>query len=135
MSVELVLERARLTNIAEEFTEMELDKMADDLLMGLASDEDSRAEWKEKTEDYLKLALQVVESKSSPWPGASNIKFPMLSIAAMQFNARMYPTLVSGFDIVKGIPVGFDPSGDKAQKATRVGKHMSYQLLHEMDEW
>ncbi len=135
MSVELVLERARLTNIAEEFTETELDKMADDLLMGLASDEDSRAEWKDKTEDYLKLALQVVESKSSPWPGASNIKFPMLSIAAMQFNARMYPTLVSGFDIVKGIPVGFDPSGDKAQKATRVGKHMSYQLLHEMDEW
>ena len=135
MSIDLILERARAVNIAEDFTEKELDKMADDLIMGLDSDKASRAEWEEKSEDYLKLALQVLEYKGTPWPDASNIKFPMLSIAAMQFNARMYPTLVSGFDIVKGIPVGFDPTGEKSHTAVRVGKHMSYQILHEMEEW
>jgi len=122
-------------NLAEDMHEDKLRKLAADLLTGLESDLDSRSEWESKTEDYLKLAMQVVEHKSTPWPNASNIKFPILSIAAMQFNARMYPALVPGLDIVKGLPVGEDPHGSKAMQSIRVGKHMSFQLLHQMEDW
>ena len=54
----------------------------------------------------------------------------------MQFAARAYPTLVpANNQIVKCRTVGADPTGEKSQRAYRISKHMSYQLLDEMDDW
>lgn len=57
-------------------------------------DESSRQRWLEKSEDATKLALQITEVKSYPWPNAANVKFPLVTIASMQFAARAYPSLV-----------------------------------------
>jgi chaperonin GroES len=54
----------------------------------------SREEWEECLDEWTNLAKQVREEKSYPWPSASNIKYPLLSTAAMQFAARAYPSLV-----------------------------------------
>ena len=98
-------------------------------------DEQSRSEWKEKNNQWLKLATQVIEKKTYPWPGAANVKFPLLTTAAMQFAARAYPALVPGPNLVAGQVIGRDEGGLKQQSAERIGRHMSFQLMHEMEDW
>jgi chaperonin GroES len=71
-------------------------------------DETSRASWKEKTEEAMKLAMQHTEPKQYPWPKAANVIFPLMTTASMQFAARAYPAIVMGREIVKGIVIGPD---------------------------
>jgi len=132
---EALLKQVSDPNLADGMDDERLNDIAADLVKGYESDELSRSEWLSKSEDYLKLALQIKETKNTPWPNSANVKFPLLSISSIHFNARMYPALVNGFDIVRGMTVGRDDDGEKANQARRVSKHMSYQLLHEMEDW
>ena len=123
-------------NIADNLEEDVLKKMGTDCFAGYEQDLKSRAHWETEIENWTKLAIQVRENKSYPWPNASNIKFPLLSTAAMQFNARAYPTIIpSDGKPVKCRVVGSDPQGLKASRALRISEHMSYQLMEEMDGW
>jgi chaperonin GroES len=122
-------------NIAELLTDEELVKLGAEVHKGYKEDLTSRTEWEDRQEGYMKLALQVVETKSSPWTNAANIKFPLLTTATMAFGARAYPSLIPGLNIVKGKVTGYDSTGEKAKSAERVGKHMSYQLIEEMTGW
>ena len=123
-------------NIAKKLTAEQLTKIGADVVEGYQADEDSRKEWKTNLEEWTKTALQISDKKTFPWPNASNIKFPLLSTAAMQFAARAYPTLVpADGKIVKCRVVGSDPTGEKTNRAIRISKHMSYQVLEEMEEW
>lgn len=98
-------------------------------------DKESRVEWEEKMEQAMKLALQVVEKKSFPWPDASNIKFPMVTISALQYHSRVYPALVNSEELVKVKVWGEDKDGVLEARAKRVEKHMSYQILEEDEDW
>ena len=123
-------------NIAEDLSEQELHKIGKEALAGYERDEDSRWEWMSRNDKWIKLASQVVEHKSYPWENASNVKYPLVTLAAIQFHARAYPALVpSGSDIVRGRVIGFDDTGEKAEKAIRIGKHMTYQLMEKMEDW
>jgi chaperonin GroES len=124
------------TNIAEDLSEEELKEIGETCIKGYEADVKSRSDWEERLEEWTKLAIQVQENKSYPWPNASNVKFPLLSTAALQFNARAYPTLVpSDNKPVKCRAIGADPSGIKQARANRVAAHMSYQLSEEMKGW
>jgi chaperonin GroES len=90
--------------------------------------------WEERHERALKLAMQVKEEKSYPWPKASNVKYPLITTAAIQFNARAYPAIVDSAGIVKGKVLG-EPSDQKRERADRVARFMSWQLLEEEQEW
>src|SRR6185312_5862166 len=68
----------------------------------------SRADWKEKTEQAMELAMQHTQPKQYPWPKAANVIFPLMTTAAMQFAARAYPAIVMGREIVKGVVIGPD---------------------------
>src|SRR5215470_15193241 len=68
---------------------------------GYEQDLSSRAEWSRRQAAANKLALQVMDEETFPWPNASAIKFTLITVAALQFQARAYPTLISGTDIVK----------------------------------
>jgi len=133
--IQNLLTQVSVLNLADDMEDERLDKISQGLMKGFEADEVSRAEWLSRSKDYIKLALQVKETKNVPWPNSANVKFPLLSVASMHFNARMYPALVSGQDIVKTRVVGFDQEGRKAQSALRVSKHMSYQLLDQMKGW
>lgn len=122
-------------NLAEELSKDELDKIFSEADKGYTEDKLSRTDWELRQEKAMKLALQVVETKNTPWPNAANTKYPLLTTAAMQFGARCYPGLIPGPNIIKGRVSGFDPTGQKAKSAERIGKHMSYQLIEEMDGW
>lgn len=122
-------------NIAELLDERDLIKIGQDVVKGFENDLQSRSAWERKTEESMKLALQVAEAKSFPWPNASNVKFPLITIAALQYHARSYPVLVDGETPVKCRVIGEDPDGEKTRRADRVSNHMSYQIMEQDLDW
>jgi chaperonin GroES len=121
-------------NINELLSEEESNTLGNDIIDWFRADDASRQKWKDKMEEATKLALQVTEPKSYPWPKASNVKFPLITIASTQFAARSYPALVKSPDLVKFRVQGRD-DGTKAARASRISQHMSYQLLEEDERW
>ena len=122
-------------NIAEQLDEKDLVTIAEQVLHDYDVDCQSRVEWENRNADALKLALQVVEAKNDPWPGCANVKFPLVTIAAMQCHAREYPALIAGTEIVKCRVIGDDIDGQKTARAKRVAAHMSFQVLEEDSNW
>lgn len=123
-------------NLAEELDDDTLISIGNDVVEGYETDKASREPWEKDLKSWTELALQISGNKTYPWPNAANIKYPLLATAAMQFAARAYPTLVpSDGKIVKCRVVGFDHDGEKTKRAERISKHMSYQILEEMDDW
>lgn len=123
-------------NIAESLDEEQLEEIGADAKQGYETDKDSRADWENQAEEWTKLAAQIQEERTFPWPGASNVKYPLMTTAAMQFAARAYPSLVpSNGDVVKAKVIGKDPDGSKLELATRVSTYMSYQVMHEIPHW
>lgn len=132
-SLRAMLESA---NIAEKLDEEKLNKIGADAQAGYEMDKQSRQEWEDAADEWTALASQVREPKSYPWPKASNVKYPLLTTAAMQFGARAYPSLIpSDGKVVKAKVIGKDPTGEKYKRADRVSAYMSYQLMHEMHGW
>ena len=123
-------------NLALSINEDKLKAIGTKCKEGFEVDLQSRSEWEKDLDDWTKLAMQIREEKSFPWRGASNVKYPILSTAAMQFAARAYPSLVpQDGKVVKASVIGKDPTGEKLERAARVSSYMSYQLLYEMDDW
>ena len=73
-------------------------------------DKVDRKEWEDTAREALAACSQEEENKAKdfPWKDASNMKWPLLTIAAMQFNARMYPTVVKGDEAVLCKVIGQD---------------------------
>jgi len=122
-------------NTASLLDETELADIGRKAVTGYKSDDESRAEWKRRNAEGMKLAMQLFEQKDFPFENASNVMYPLISIAAIQFASRAYPNLIPGWDIVRSKVVGSDVDGTKADKAMRVETHMNYQLNEEMTEW
>lgn len=69
----------------------------------------SRADWQKVAEKGLRdIATAEAGAKDYPWPGASNVHYPLLAHAAMQFNARAYPAIVKGDEAIMVKVVGAD---------------------------
>lgn len=162
--LELLQKFADADNICEFLEKDELGRIGTKVIEELDIDKGSRYEWDERMKEAMDLAMQVREEKTWPWPNAANVKYPLLTTAAIQFNARAYPAIVPGKDIVKCKVNGDDsglyqpitdpqtgqpaldeqgqpamqeivPPGAKQARADRVGRHMSFQLGDEMTEW
>lgn len=131
-----VTEQRIYKNVAEDLDDDKLGEIGEMCKRGYDDDFATTQDWRDQVEDWLKLATQTMEAKNWPWPNASNIKYPLISTASMQFSARAYPTLVpSDGKIVKPIVVGKDPDGSKIKKAIKVAKFMSWQLKYDMPHW
>ena len=127
-----------LPNIAQQLEAGEPGKLAEIAARVCAEydiDVESRKPWLEKIGEALKLAMLTAEQKDYPFEKAANVKYPLLTTAALQFNARAYPAIVTPDRVAKCQVRGRDPQGLKAARADRVSEHMSDQLLHEMPEW
>lgn len=124
------------TNIAKTLDDDVLAKIGEQCKRGYEMDLNSRSNWEADLDDWINLANQVREQKNFPWRNASNVKYPLLSTAAMQFAARAYPSLVpDNGQVVKSWVIGKDPTGEKLAKADRVSTYMSYQVMHQMENW
>jgi len=122
-------------NLANQFSKQDLNAIGGHVWEGYNLDMQSRAKWEKRTEAAMDLAMQLQKDKNFPWPNCSNIAFPLVTISAMQFHARAYPTIIQGTDVVKMRVVGPDPNGFQTKRAERVSTHMSYQVLEEDSAW
>jgi chaperonin GroES len=121
-------------NIAVDLNENQLNRIGRNCVSGYDRDEESRYDWKKKTEEGLKIARQISEKKTYPWVGAASVKYPLIATAAIQFASRAYPQILQGSDVVKAKIIG-KVTEEKESRAKRVGMHMSYQLTEQMEEW
>src|ERR1035437_1230828 len=117
-------------NLADLFSKSDLARIGHECKQGLIHDEFSRTHWIKRNEAGMDLALQIQTDKTFPWPGCSNVAFPLVTIAAMQFHARAYPAIVNGTDIVKCDVFGDDANGQATAQAKRISTHMSWQCLY-----
>lgn len=122
-------------NVADELTDEQLSTLGTEVDQAVEIDEDSRDEWKVRTQKGMDLALQKGQPKTFPWPNAANIRYPLMTTAAIQFAARAYPAIISDNTVVKSQVLGSDPNGERKVLADRVSAHMSWQCLTEMVEW
>ena len=122
-------------NLAKELTKEDLTKLGHMVVDGYERDERSRTPWKKRMESAIDLAVQVKKAKSFPWPDASNVKFPLMTIASLQFHSRAYPAIVQTPNLVKCRVVGTDLDGKERERADRIEKHMNYQVLDEDENW
>src|SRR3990172_7728641 len=95
-------------NVAELLDDEQLEKIGYDVEREFKIDKDSRVDWEKSAEKAMKIALQVSEPKNYPFENAANIKYPLVTVAALQFGARAYPAIFDGTRIVKGQVVGND---------------------------
>ena len=123
----------RMPNIADVMLEDDVNKLGQHCLAGFVQDKTSRAEWESWYAEAMKLALQLKETKTFPWPNASNVKFPLITIACLYFHAKAYPAIINDQHIVKCKPIGVNTTQEYLDRCTRVSSHMSYQLLEETD--
>lgn len=123
-------------NILKTLSKEKQEEVAADCKAAFDDDLRSRGDWESNIDDWIALAKQTKQDKTYPWPGASNVKYPMVATAAMQFAARSYPSLVpSNGKVVNSVVIGKDIDGQKYEKAQRVSTYMSYQIMHEMRGW
>lgn len=127
-------------NVAEMLDKNQRDAIGQWCVQNYEDDRMSRAQWEEKNEKALQICLQVVEEKSFPWPKAANVKFPLITIAALQYHSRAYPALVPSPNIVHCSPVKIGAQAnqilqEKLDSAKRISEHMNWQLTEEMREW
>lgn len=121
-------------NIAKECSQDFLDVLGQQVVEGYLTDRSSRSQWEERNAEAIKLALQVVEEKSFPWANCSNVKFPLVTIACLQFLSRV-SILTKGRQLAKCDVLGLDPTGGEAKRAARISHHLSFQLLEDDITW
>lgn len=132
----LSLEKLRDSdNIAELLDDTKLMEIANQVVKGYEIDENSRAEWKELVNHVMKIMNQKLESKNTPWPGASNLKFPIIMKAVLNYVARTIPEYIQGDKVVKYATVGADPDGSRYIAAQNMSTFTSWQLLNDMQGW
>ena len=91
----IVIDKATIesSNLCSLFDERDLRAIGDLVVERFLRDKKSRADWERRTSRAMDLALQVQQAKTYPWDGCSNVKFPLITIAALQFHSRAYPWL------------------------------------------
>lgn len=95
-------------NIAEMLEQERLDKIGYDVEREYKIDKKSREEWEASAERAMDIALQVRKPKNYPFEGAANIKYPLVTVAALQFGARAYPAIIDGNRVVRAQVLGRD---------------------------
>jgi chaperonin GroES len=122
-------------NLCDRFTAKDLDTIGNHVWEGYDRDVKSRQHWVNRMEAGMDLAMQIQKEKNFPWPGASNVIFPLVTIASLQFSARSYENIIQGDEVVKYRRIGEDKTGLIKARADRISKHMSWQVLEEDESW
>ena len=124
-------------NLAEHLDDHELATIAQDALDGMEADKDTMKTWLDNAAIGRALA-SMMKNGDADMPEAlhrknltdwgADAKFPMVAMAAMQYNARAYPAIADPESPVKIKVWGEDKAGLKAARAERVREFMGYQL-------
>lgn len=162
--VPTILDIAKMEgDISGIFAASDLATLGADVVRDYELDLSSRQDWARIAKDSLKAASQeaVRDAKNYPFPNASDVKYPVLTVAALQFQARAYPAIFKGDEVVQIKVVGSDrgrknpawqppaegappatempewivPPGLKAKRAARVKEYMNVCIIYRMADW
>lgn len=122
-------------DLTDRFSSEELQTLGTWCYQGYYRDRMSRLHWEKRMTAAMELAIQLQKNKTFPWPGCSSVAFPLITIATLQFSANSYADIIQGDDVVKYKVIGDDPSGLVSKRASRVGRHMSWQVLEQDQSW
>lgn len=122
-------------NLVKQLEKSQLVEIGEQVVRGYEIDEESRSAWSENVSKAMEIAKQEMTEKSFPWPGAANVKYPLITQASIDYAARTLPEIIQGDRIVKAATVGMDPESEKYKRAMRVSQYMSYQLSIESADW
>lgn len=126
---------AAMPNIAPALESDELARIGQQVIDEYETDLGSMDGWLEGYKKGLELAKLTAEAKTFPWPGAANIKYPLVANSAMKFAARAYPEIVRNTEVVSCRTVGEDPNDQKHARGKRVANYMNWQLLVQSEDW
>jgi chaperonin GroES len=124
-----------ITNLAPKQPAEVLADLTTKVLEGYKTDLATCADWYELNSQIIDLAKLLVKKKTYAGDVVANVKYPLIINACIQFAARAYPEIIKGNDVVKGKILGADVDNAKFDRAQRLCDFMSYQLLHQMEDW
>lgn len=146
-------------NIAELLDDEARAKISSQVVERYNNDFQSRRPKLEKLDEIIKLSLSIVDEKSFPWAGASNVNYPLISTAILDFSAKCSPEILKDDAIVKCKVIGKDDGkpaynvggelmvdektglpklkgvSEKQKRGDRVATYMNYQLADEIENW
>ncbi len=147
-------------NAAELFESKELDDIAIKVKFDYDQDLTSCQDKFDELEKIMDMAMICAEQKSYPWNNASNVIYPLIANAAINFGANCYPEIIQDNEVVKAKIIGKDNgiikkgaatgektlnedtgeyervgAGDKLKRGNRVATMMNWQLLEQMTWW
>ena len=85
-------------NIADD---VNAEEVGSKCLSDFNEDFTARSEKDRRLEQAEKLAKQTIEKKTFPYEGASNVKYPLITKAVIEFNARVSPLICNNGEVVK----------------------------------
>lgn len=153
-----MLEAIKAPNLVPLLNAHDVGRIGSDALQEYQTDLESCKDFHKRYDRAMDTAMQVKKAKTFPWANASNVVFPLLPTAAIQFQARAYPAIIDGGQVVKGAVLGNDAGvpmghnggppmepdaepqwqvkpGAKRDRADRVAAYMTWQFLNDVPGW
>ena len=145
-------------NVVDLLSTDKLSEISQQITEDYSKDKSSCDKRLKHMQELIKLAKMVNETKSYPWEGASNVIYPLIANAGIEYGATLYPEIIRDSEVVKckvtgnddGTPVMTENGpatnqetgepimanvGAKRKMGERVSMFMNYQLLDEMTNW
>lgn len=146
-------------NICDLLDEDDLTEISQQVFSDYNSDLSSCAPKMKELQEVMKLAMIISEQKTYPWIGASNIIYPLIANACVEFGATCYPEIIKDGQVVKAKVIGKDDGqqmkdaegipmtnpedgkpimqnvGIKKARGDRIATAMNFQLMEEQTWW
>ncbi len=121
-------------NLAEVIPDSELQSMASELVGEFISDRNSRNDWAMAYVRGLDLLGMKIEDRTQPWEGASGVYHPMMTEAAIHFQAQAMGELCPASGPARVKIVG-KMTTKKFQQASRVENELNYLITEKMPDY
>lgn len=129
-------ELKKSVNIAELLDNQQLARISDEVKRGYQIDNDSRSRWNDIMSEATDVAMMILEEKDFPWEGASNVMYPLVVGAAIDYSSRTSPEILRGGNTFMAPKIiGKDPEEKKLKAGKRVCDYMSYDLNYRSSNW
>ena len=135
MAIKELLEFVGKQNIADDIKKDTLAEIGERVKRQFDEDWASMADWMEGVSKGIELMKQEFKTKSTPFPGASNFKSPMLFEASISFGDKSSLEILRSRNLIKGDIIGKDRRGEKKKLSERIVEAMNYQVNYDMPNW
>lgn len=156
LTIEDILKAENLCEILDGNTQKEISQQ---VFSDYNNDLSSCASKMKELQEVMKLAMIISEQKTYPWVGASNIIYPLIANACVEFGATCYPEIIKDGQVVKAKVIGRDDGqqmkdadgipmtnpedgkpimqnvGAKKARGDRIATTMNFQLMEEQTWW